>query len=113
MKLPETLPLPPAPTQIRLKFVETVDCQASLTNVFTPNGDGINDYFIIKTVSVYPNNSLVIMNRWGNVIYYVDRYDNTYDGMNVSDGMYFYYFYTQGREHPESLIQGHVTIFHD
>ena len=91
-------------------FIETVNCNATLTNVFTPNGDGINDYFIIHLTPLYPNNSLTIMNRWGNVIYDVDRYDNTFTGEGLADGTYFYYFYTKGREHPESIIQGHLTI---
>lgn len=94
-------------------YIETVDCNASLTNVFTPNGDGINDYFILHLVPIYPNNSLTIVNRWGNIIYDVDRYDNTFNAEGVSDGTYFYYFYTKGREHPESVIQGHVTILRD
>lgn len=94
-------------------FIETVDCQASLTNVFTPNGDGINDYFVLSLVPIYPNNSLTIVNRWGDIIYDVDRYDNSFNGEGLSDGTYFYHFYPHGRSEPESVIPGNVTIFHN
>lgn len=45
-------------------------------NVLTPNGDGMNDYFYIDDVNLYPNNKVAIYNRWGRKIYETTNYDN-------------------------------------
>jgi len=62
-------------------------------NVITANGDGINDLLIFK--GLVPNTSLLILNRWGNVIYQTDNYDNTWNGTDMSgnfvtEGVYTY-----------------------
>jgi len=64
----------------------------------TPNGDHINDNWIIQGIEEYPDNSVVIFNRWGDKIIEYSRYDNSeqvWSGRNsrnqrVSDGTYFY-----------------------
>jgi gliding motility-associated-like protein/uncharacterized repeat protein (TIGR01451 family) len=43
---------------------------------FSPNGDGINDYLIIPDIELYPENNLIVFNRWGSVVYKTDRYSN-------------------------------------
>lgn len=43
-------------------------------NIITPNGDGLNDVFIIRNLELYPENSLDIYNRWGVQVYGVDGY---------------------------------------
>lgn len=62
-------------------------------NVITANGDGVNDFFILK--GLLPNTKLLILNRWGNLIYTSDNYDNTWNGRdmsgnNVVEGVYTY-----------------------
>jgi len=69
-----------------------------LPNLFTPNGDGTNDNFVIRNISEFPNNSLTVFNRWGNKVYERRRYNNEWDGTNsangnkLPDGGYFYIF---------------------
>jgi len=53
-------------------------------NEFSPNDDGVNDTFEIDGLKNYPNNRLTIYNRWGNIVYEKEGYDNTFDG--ISDG---------------------------
>ncbi|MDP3913016.1 MAG: Ig-like domain-containing protein, partial [Bacteroidota bacterium] len=48
--------------------------------ILTPNGDGINDTFIIEGINLYPNNKLTLFNRWGNVVYEKSGYLNEWDG---------------------------------
>jgi gliding motility-associated-like protein len=67
-------------------------------NVITPNGDGINDKWIISGIENYPANDVMVFNRWGDKIVTFIRYDNksvVWDGTNknnkpVPDGTYFY-----------------------
>ncbi len=47
---------------------------------FSPNGDGINDLFVIVGIEYYPQNSIIIFNRWGNRIFEASPYQNTWDG---------------------------------
>ena len=49
-------------------------------NEFSPNGDGTNEFFTIDCISNYPNNTLEVYNRWGNIVYSKKGYDNTFDG---------------------------------
>ncbi|MEP5615887.1 MAG: gliding motility-associated C-terminal domain-containing protein [Flavobacteriaceae bacterium] len=53
-------------------------------NEFSPNGDGVNEFFTIDCISRYPNNVLSIYNRWGNIVYEQRSYNNDWDG--VSNG---------------------------
>jgi gliding motility-associated-like protein len=66
------------------------DCTPVVPNVFTPNGDGVNDYFVITNLELHPNSELTIFNRWGQVMYESAAYQNNWDGGDVSDGVYFY-----------------------
>jgi gliding motility-associated-like protein/uncharacterized repeat protein (TIGR01451 family) len=54
---------------------------------FSPNGDGVNDLFVIRGILNYPNNSFDIYNRWGEKIYSASTYKNTWDGTNESQGV--------------------------
>jgi len=91
-------------------FLVTVNCSDELPNVFTPNGDGVNDYFYIDEAVIYPNNRLLITNRWGNLVFKEDGYRNTFDGNALVDGVYFYVFYHDFAVNPEKAIKGFLTI---
>ncbi|PUZ26065.1 hypothetical protein DCC81_17645 [Chitinophaga parva] len=62
----------------------------AIPNVFTPNGDGVNDRFVILGLERYTNVKLVVWNRWGNVVYQSTDYHNTWDGSSLNEGTYFY-----------------------
>jgi gliding motility-associated-like protein len=46
-------------------------------NIFSPNGDGIQDYFRIKNIENYPNAKIEIFNRWGKIVYEQENYGNS------------------------------------
>jgi gliding motility-associated-like protein len=73
------------------------NCDVIVYNGFTPNGDGVNDFFIIDNIDKYPNNNVQIFNRWGNRVFITSRYDNAtnnwdgkLNGKPVTSGTYFY-----------------------
>lgn len=60
----------------------------SVPNIMTPNGDGINDYFAITGLE--KGTKLLVFNRWGQVVYSNNNYDNEWSPNDLMDGVYFY-----------------------
>ncbi len=71
---------------------------------FSPNGDGVNDSFVIKDIEfLYPDYTLEIFNRYGNGMYKGDKNKPAWDGINYEksgigsgvapNGVYFYILY--------------------
>ncbi len=61
-----------------------------IPNVITPNQDGFNDTFEIKNIRLYPQNRLVILNRYGKVLYDKSGYLGDWNGGDVSSGVYYF-----------------------
>lgn len=61
-----------------------------IPNSFTPNGDGKNDKLVILDVTRFPGSTLIIYNRWGNIVYQSKDYQNNWDGSGLNEGTYFY-----------------------
>jgi len=67
-------------------------------NGFSPNGDGYNDWWKIPMLDKYKNNTVKIINSWGNEVWFTTNYDNklnVFEGRNMNgndlpDGTYFY-----------------------
>lgn len=77
----------------------TSGCNSFVTNnAFSPNNDGVNDTWIINQLNNYPENKVVVMNRWGDKVWEVDGYNNStkvWDGTGpngnlVPDDTYYY-----------------------
>ena len=73
----------------------------TIYNEFSPDGNGVNDTFVIDCLERFPNNKLEIYNRWGNLVYskrgYLNDWNGTSNGravINQSDnlpvGTYYY-----------------------
>ena len=106
-----------------------------IPSVFTPNGDGINDTFVISLATgsdspgnnsgtnrnrvdanseiplsdYYKSTDLMVMNRWGRIVYHTTDYQNDWDGGGLSDGTYFYVLKCKGLKE-EIQYQGSVMI---
>jgi gliding motility-associated-like protein len=65
---------------------DVASCQTSIVLKkkygFSPNGDGINDTWVIENIALYPNNVVRVYNRSGKVVYQIKGYNNTFDGMS-------------------------------
>lgn len=89
----------------------TVEVMAlKIPNVFTPNGDGVNDRFEIRGLEFYPENRLVIFNRWGNEVYAAKTYNNDWDGANLSEGTYYYILDLRLHSGHWQTFKGFVTV---
>jgi len=60
-------------------------------NVFTPNSDGVNDYFVIKNIESLSQQKLVVVNaKTGQKVFEANNYQNNWDAANAPDGAYYY-----------------------
>lgn len=72
----------------------------SYSRLITPNGDGINDKFMISHVGAYPDNKLDVFDEAGKLIYHKRRYDNSWNGhingRQLTKGTYYFTFRSEG-----------------
>ncbi|WP_031457513.1 gliding motility-associated C-terminal domain-containing protein [Flavobacterium chungangense] len=80
------------PKSVSLNLLVNDDCRVLacesvlVHNAFSPNGDGINDFFKIDNIDLttcYPTNTVEIYNRWGILVFETTNYNNT---TNAFDG---------------------------
>ena len=72
---------PLIPTPVKLSITKVF-----IPKGFSPNGDGINDFFVIQNVVGVPI-TLEIYNRWGNIVYKSKDYQNDWSG-RCTEGIY-------------------------
>ncbi|GET46740.1 T9SS type B sorting domain-containing protein [Capnocytophaga felis] len=89
---------------------------------FSPNGDGINDVWEIEAIEQYPNNRVSIFNRWGDMVFYVEGYNNkdrAFRGQankltklgagKLPEGTYFFIIEIDGK-HPYTKLNGSLEL---
>lgn len=89
-----------------------INTQTGLTipNVFTPNGDNVNDVFVIAGLQRYPENELTIINRWGATVYQKKGYQNNWDGSGLLEGTYFYLLKVHTSAQKWDTYKGYLTL---
>ncbi|TCD08249.1 T9SS type B sorting domain-containing protein [Pedobacter frigidisoli] len=79
-----------ATTKVLIKVLEALNPP----NTFTPNGDNINDTWIIKYLESYPNATVEVFNRNGNRVFFSNAYKIPFDGNYQNEplpvGVYYY-----------------------
>jgi gliding motility-associated-like protein len=75
--------------------VVTVEKIVDPVGGFSPNGDGVNDFFVIDRISKFPDAQVQIFNRWGNLIFTSDKgytkpWNGKFNGNGLSVGTYYY-----------------------
>ncbi|MFM7595081.1 MAG: gliding motility-associated C-terminal domain-containing protein, partial [Flavobacteriales bacterium] len=99
-------------------------CPLTAPNVLTLNNDQTNDVFLIQHLADYDAVQLRVFNRWGNIVYENDAYQNDWsgisnDGKELTDGVYFYtvipisekYAYDD-KNQSRYILSGFLHIFH-
>lgn len=88
--------------------VDLIDCLDSLLipNVFTPNGDRVNDHFEIRGIGDRSWH-LEIVDRYGRMVYQSKQYDNLWAGEGLDNGIYYYLLRNTSRS---SQYRGFVQL---
>ena len=88
----------------------------AIHNVFTPNGDNVNDFFDFEE-NAMQEISVEIYNRWGQIVYSWDipnyKWDGRdYDGRNLPEGVYYYVLYSTGSDvvNTSYVRKGSITL---
>jgi len=78
---------------IEVPATETLEC-LQVHMGFSPNGDGVNDRWVIPCLERFPENELTIVSRWGQEVYFQENYQNDWDGTAAGQalpaGTYYY-----------------------
>ena len=83
-----------------------------IPEAFTPNGNNINDLFVIRNLETYNTKNLEVFNRYGNRVYSSGNYQNDWDGSRsengqaLPDGTYYYVLTLTDNE----IFRGYVYI---
>ena len=93
-------------------------CPIENINVFTPNNDGINDFFVPVNLDDYPNPSVLVYNRWGKLVYSNENYQYDWDGTHfksgneLNDGLYYYIVDPESNkyDYATNLINGYIHL---
>ena len=82
------------------------------TNILSPNGDGKNDYWVVKDILSYPNNTVTVYDRAGRIVFskhtYTNDWDGTFKGAPLAEGTY-YYLINLGIDEG-TVLKGFITI---
>ncbi|MGB0423852.1 MAG: choice-of-anchor L domain-containing protein, partial [Flavobacteriales bacterium] len=76
--------------------ITSIVCDTFIPNVFTPgDGNNLNETFEIPGINRFPGSELIVLNRWGNVVYESTNYTGNWNGTDegggdLSEGTYFY-----------------------
>jgi gliding motility-associated-like protein len=95
-----------------------IPIEFDMPNVFTPNGDGVNDVFTLNPVNVVEL-EMTITNRWGNKVYETTDIEGTWNGRNqntgeeCTEGVYFYTFKLRGQNNEVVENHGFVHLVRD
>ena len=120
-------------TEYEVKIFDQNGCSITLTtriliddsdiyipNIFTPNNDGINDYFSIFAPSDDLRNieKLAIYDRWGNLVYTISNqslqsfkgWDGKFNNRLVKSGTYAFYFILSDLSNKQKIYNGNISV---
>ncbi|WP_300666940.1 PKD-like domain-containing protein [Fluviicola sp.] len=89
--------------RITILVTAAADFLIHVPNVFTPNGDHVNDVFYIGTTNA-KTVFVEIFNRWGNSMTKLEKPTDTWDGDNAPGGVYYYNY--KITDHSDKIYEG-------
>ncbi|MCH2197185.1 MAG: gliding motility-associated C-terminal domain-containing protein [Flavobacteriales bacterium] len=91
------------------EVAELAPCSIIIPNIFSPNGDGINDFLRFENLEFFPGSSLEVRNRWGVLVFQSDNYQNNWRAEEVSPGTYYFVL----RRSDGEVHTGDITVVLD
>jgi gliding motility-associated-like protein len=80
-------------------------------NAFSPNGDGINDTWILKNIEIYLNSTVEIFNRYGQRVYYSKGFYKPFDGKYKDQALPVgTYYYIINPNNGRKILTGSLTL---
>jgi gliding motility-associated-like protein len=99
--------------EVLVELRDELECIGA-TEGFTPNGDDFNETWVIPCLQYYPNNTLEIINRWGQTVYsaknYTNEFNAIYNGTTLPDGTYYYILRLDTPLLKKSVYKGTITV---
>lgn len=100
-----------------VQFFEAIEtncgCDVVMPNAFTPNNDGLNDYFAPTADCNFQKYNIKIFNRWGTLLFESnnpeEKFDGTFNGNKLPQGVYVYRL-TYNTDRVEGIRSGHLTL---
>ena len=86
-----------------------------IPEAFSPNKDGKNDFFEIAGINNFAQNQISVFNRWGNLVYESNPYNNQWDGKNNNKGENlpegtYYFILTIDKDGENKIFKGSVLL---
>jgi gliding motility-associated-like protein len=91
------------------KIIIEIKSSIVVPNIFSPNGDGLNDVFFIKHRG-YKELSLTVFNRWGNKYYETTKPEEGWAGLDAEEGTYFYVITGKGADDKIFETKGYFML---
>jgi len=109
-----------ATAQITINSIRKKDEVSFAPNAFSPNGDGVNDYFTIFSGNVIKNVQVMrVFDRWGNLVYQHQNFapnaeqvgwDGTFNGKLAMQGVYTFYAILEYEDSKVAPVSGEVVL---
>ena len=95
------------------EIIITIASDITFTNGISPNGDGLNEEWIIDNIHLFPNSVVEVYNRWGELLFqsvgYAETWKGTYKGKLLPVGTYYYIINLNNPLFPNAYT-GPITI---
>lgn len=101
--------------KISKPIVVEVSEDLKIFNTFSPNGDGINDTWVIPGIEKFPDCEIAVFTRWGQRVFFSigytegNRWNGTHNGKKLEAGTYFYTIDLKDSAFPD-LIKGAINL---
>ncbi|MGB1040229.1 MAG: LamG-like jellyroll fold domain-containing protein [Flavobacteriales bacterium] len=96
-------------------YIEPCESYFVMPNVFSPNGDKVNDLFEPIQHSCYNLKRFLVVNRWGQTVFEssskIEWDGNAQNGKNVKEGVYFWIIEYSNQRYKTNYEYGNVSVF--
>ncbi|MEL6986544.1 MAG: gliding motility-associated C-terminal domain-containing protein, partial [Bacteroidota bacterium] len=130
---PNPIAKPSEQTTYNLQIIDSLGCvffssitviileesTAFIPNVFSPNGDNINDFFFLNTAEDVVVEEMMVFDRWGNLIFRnenfnsnsgVDGWDGRYKDKELNPGVFVYWIKYIDEDENVKVLKGDITL---